>query len=90
MFTILFFTFSYVLEKFHNQKLEENKTEEKKIIMQSMKYNLVLGVSGCVRVLGYNVMVFPTGGQGRASENAALQLLTAPGTQQVCNELVVN
>lgn len=55
-----------------------------------MKHTLVSGVSGCVRVLGYNVMVFPTGGRGRASETAALQLLTAPRAQQVCYELLVN
>lgn len=29
VFTALFFTFSYVLDTFHNKKLEENETEEK-------------------------------------------------------------
>lgn len=53
MFTELFFKFSCVLEKVHNKKWKRMK---KKTNMQSMKYDLISGVSGCVCVvLAYKV-----------------------------------
>ena len=55
--------------------------------MQSTKYNLVLGVSGCVCALVSNINVFHAVGQGQEFENAAL---TAASTQQVCNGLLIN
>lgn len=41
-------------------------------------------------VLRYKVNVFHTVSQGQEFENATLQLLAAPNTQQACNKLFVN
>lgn len=65
MFTVLFFKFSCMLEKFHNEKQKKIKREKSHNAGHEIRSGL-----GCLWmcVLGYNLNVFLPVGQGRDFE----------------------